>query len=113
MYPSRVFVEKLIVSLERILTPDSSLGWRVLSLTIFVMNQTAVLPEAPSATPIRVGLTCWLWERNRAKEIQNLAQRVGVSVKVSEKIHGLHREIEAQVSGRNVDHFIGEFARLA
>jgi len=77
------------------------------------MNQTAVLPEAPPVKPIRVGLTCWLWERNRSREIQNLAQRVGVSVKVSEKIHGLHREIEAQVSGRNVDHFIGEFARLA
>ena len=77
------------------------------------MNQTVVLPEASSVKPIRVGLTCWLWERNRSREIQNLAQRVGVSVKVSEKIHGLHREIEAQVSGRNVDHFIGEFARLA
>ena len=77
------------------------------------MKQTAVLPEAPSAKPIRVGLTCWLWERNRSQEIRNLAQRVGVSVKVSEKIHGLRREIEAQVSGRNVDHFIGEFARLA
>jgi hypothetical protein len=102
-----------MVSLERILTSGIRPGWRVLSLITFAMNQSAVLPEAPSVKPIRVGLTCWLWERNRSREIQNLAQRVGVSVKVSEKIHGLHREIEAQVSGRNVDHFIGEFARLA
>jgi len=77
------------------------------------MNQTVSLPEAPSARPIRVGLTCWLWERKRSQEIRRLAQRLGVTVKVTEKIHGLHREIEAQVSGRNVDHFIGEFARFS
>jgi len=76
------------------------------------MKQTPVIPEAPSAKPIRVGLTCWLWERNRSQEIKKLAQRLGVSVDVSEKIHGFHREIEAQVSGQNVDHFIGEFARF-
>jgi len=76
------------------------------------MTQTITLPEAPSAKPIRVGLTCWLWEWKRAQEIRRLAQRLDVSVKVTEKVHGLHREIEAQVSGRNVDHFIGEFARL-
>jgi hypothetical protein len=76
------------------------------------MNQVMSLPDAPSAKPISVGLTCWLWERNRSREIRLIAQRLGVAVKVTEKIHGLHREIEAQVSGRNVDHFIGEFARL-
>jgi len=87
-------------------------GWRALSFNTGVMNQVVSLPDAPSVKPIRVGLTCWLWERNRSREIRLLAQRMGVAVKVTEKIHGLHREIEAQVSGRNVDHFIGEFARL-
>jgi hypothetical protein len=76
------------------------------------MNQANSLPEVSSAKPIRVGLTCWFWERKRSQEIRLLAQRLGVSVKMTEKIHGLHREIEAQVSGRNVDHFIGEFARF-
>jgi hypothetical protein len=75
------------------------------------MKQTVSLPEALPAKPIRVGLTCWRWERNRSQEIRQLAHRVGVAVRVTEKIHGLHREIEAYVSGPNVDHFIGEFAR--
>jgi hypothetical protein len=77
------------------------------------MKQTASPLESPPIKPIRVGLTCWRWERNRSREIQHLAQRLGVAVRVTEKTHGLHREIEAQVSGRNVDHFIGEFARIS
>jgi hypothetical protein len=87
-------------------------GWRALSFILVAMKQTASLAEAPPARPIRVGLTCWRWERKRSQEILRLAQRLGVTVRVTEKIRGLHREIEAQVSGRNVDHFIGEFARF-
>jgi hypothetical protein len=74
--------------------------------------------EAPTAPvlsvatkPICVGLTCWLWERDRPKAIVELAQRMGVTVQLTQKVHGLHREIEAQVSGQNVDRFIGEFVR--
>jgi hypothetical protein len=37
---------------------------------------------------------------------------MGVTVRMTEKVHGLYWVIEAQVSGRNVDHFIGEFARI-
>ncbi len=61
--------------------------------------------------PICVGLTCWRWERARPRELLRLAQRLGVTVELTEKIHGLHREIEARVSGPNVDRFIGEFGR--
>jgi hypothetical protein len=57
-----------------------------------------------------VGLTCWLWQR-RAETIVQLAQRVGVTVKLTQRIRGLHRKIECQVSGENVDRFIGEFVR--
>jgi hypothetical protein len=67
----------------------------------------ALLPTKP----ICVGLTCWRWERNRPQAILQLAQRLGVTVKLTEKIHGLRREIEAQVSGPNLDRFIGEFVR--
>ena len=84
-----------------------------MSFILIAMNQTVSLPEAPSTKPIRVGLTCWFWEINRTREIHRLAQRVGVTVKVTERTRGLHREIEALVTGRNVDHFIGEFARYS
>lgn len=60
--------------------------------------------------PISVGLTCWLWER-RERTIAQLAQSTGVTVKLTRHIHGLRREIECQVSGENVDRFIGEFVR--
>jgi hypothetical protein len=36
---------------------------------------------------------------------------MGVNVELTQKVHGLRREIEAQVSGHNVDRFIGEFVR--
>jgi hypothetical protein len=73
----------------------------------------------PSATPflgtqskqICVGLTCWRWERARPRQLLRLAQKLGVPVELTEKIHGLHREIEARVSGPKVDRFIGEFGR--
>ena len=68
--------------------------------------------EASSETkPICVGLTCWLWELGRPKAIVKLAHSMGVKVQMTEKVHGLHREIQAQVSGQNVDRFIGEFVR--
>ena len=67
--------------------------------------------RAPSpAKPISVGLTCWLWQR-RAGTIVKIAQRMGVQVQLTQHIHGLRREIECQVSGENVDRFIGEFVR--
>lgn len=60
--------------------------------------------------PISVGLTCWLWER-RERAIAKLAARWEVSLKITRRIHGLRRDIECQVSGKNVDRFIGEFVR--
>ena len=39
-------------------------------------------------------------------------QRLGVKVRLTQKSHGLQRDVEAYVSGKNVDQFIGEFARL-
>jgi hypothetical protein len=64
-----------------------------------------------SSKPICVGLTCWRWESQRPQAIIRLAQRLGVTVRLTEKIRGLRREIEAEVSGQNIDHFIGEFVR--
>lgn len=61
--------------------------------------------------PICVGLTCWFWEMRKPKAIIDLAHKMGVTVQLTQKVHGLRREIEAQVSGRNVDRFIGEFVR--
>jgi hypothetical protein len=61
--------------------------------------------------PICVGLTCWRWQRTKAQTILRLAQSMGVTVKLTERIHGLRREIEAQVSGQNTDRFLGEFVR--
>lgn len=71
-------------------------------------------PESPLTSqptqPICVGLTCWLWQR-KSQAVLKLAQSLGVKVELTERIHGLRREIEARVSGRNVDRFIGEFVR--
>lgn len=75
------------------------------------MEAPKALVETPATKPICVGLTCWLWQRSRPRAIVELANRMGVKVKITEKVHGLHREIEAQVSGKNVDRFIGEFVR--
>ena len=63
------------------------------------------------AKPICVGLTCWRWESNRPQAILRLGQRLGVTIKLTERIHGLRREIQAEVTGRNIDRFIGEFVR--
>jgi len=62
--------------------------------------------------PICIGLTCWRWQRTKTQAIRQLAQRLGVNLQLTEKIRGLHRVIEAQVSGRNTDQFLGEFGRL-
>jgi hypothetical protein len=75
------------------------------------MEQPATAIESLPAKPICVGLTCWRWESNRSQAIIRLAQSLGVTVQLTQKIHGLHREIEAQVSGGNIDRFIGEFIR--
>ena len=76
--------------------------------------ETPTHPEAESdfaSKPICVGLTCWLWELKKPKAVVELAHKMGVTVQLTQKVHGLHREIEARVSGRNVDRFIGEFVR--
>jgi len=61
--------------------------------------------------PICVGLTCWFWQRSKPRAIVELAESMGVRVELTERIRGLRREIDAQVTGRNVDRFIGEFVR--
>lgn len=76
------------------------------------MKATASTPEIlPASKPICVGFTCWRWETQRPKALLQLAQKLGVTMKLSVKNRWLQRDVEAQVSGRNVDHFIGEFAR--
>ena len=75
------------------------------------MEQPITPIESLPAKPICVGLTCWYWEWRRPKAIVELGKRLGVNVELTQKFHGLHREIQAQVSGRNTDRFIGEFIR--
>lgn len=73
-------------------------------------SPTTLLDSLPSK-PICIGMTCWRWQKTKAQTIRRLGQRLGVTVKLTERIHGLRREIEAQVSGENTDRFIGEFVR--
>ena len=61
--------------------------------------------------PISVGLTCWLWQWSRRWTMIQLAKHLGVTLELTQRRHGLHLEIEGQVSGQNVDQFISEFAR--
>lgn len=76
------------------------------------MNTSSQPPQgSASARPICIGLTCWRWEKDRPKAIVRLAQSMGVTVRLTERIKGLHREIQAEVSGDNTDRFIGEFVR--
>jgi len=75
------------------------------------MQPPAAPVETPLPKPICIGLTCWRWQTSRALAIVKLADQLGVTVQLTQRIHGLHREIEAQVSGRNVDRFLGEFVR--
>ena len=71
---------------------------------------SAPLEPLPSK-PICIGLTCWRWQSKKPQAILRLAQRLGVNVQLTQKIKGLHREIEGQVSGGDIDRFIGEFVR--
>jgi len=87
-------------------------NWPDLGYMFSVMKQTTSVSEVMPTKPIRVGFTCWRWETQRPKAILSLAQRLGVNVKLTVKNRWLQRDVEAQVSGRNVDNFIGEFARL-
>jgi len=75
------------------------------------MKQSAPPSESLPAKPICIGLTCWRWQSKKAQAIVSLAQSLGVTLHLTEKIHGLNREIEAQVSGGNIDRFLTEFAR--
>lgn len=75
------------------------------------MSNSAHLPEALPAKPIRVGLTCWRWQRRKAQAIVVLANSLGVTVRLTETMRGLRRDIQAEISGRNIDRFIGEFVR--
>jgi hypothetical protein len=76
-----------------------------------LMEPSATPFESLPAKPICIGLTCWRWQSRKAQAISALASSLGVTLQLTEKIHGLHREIEAQVSGGNLDRFLGEFAR--
>ena len=66
--------------------------------------------ERTLVKPICVGLTCWLWER-RERTIAQLAKNLGVSLEITQHVRGLRRDVSCQVSGANVDRFIGEFVR--
>ena len=76
-----------------------------------LMEHSAVSRDPLPGRPICIGLTCWRWEKRRPEAIVRLAQSLGVKVRLTERIHGLYREIEAEVSGVNTDRFIGEFVR--
>lgn len=75
------------------------------------MSTPIATPETRPTKPICVGLSCWLWDLGKPQAILQLGQKLGVKVQITQKFRGLRREIEAQVSGRNVDHFISEFVR--
>ena len=76
-----------------------------------MVSTSSTPPVTPPDRPICVGLTCWRWEWWRSQAILRLAAKMGVTVHLTQRLHGLHREIEARVSGHNVDRFIGEFVR--
>ena len=68
-------------------------------------------PGLPSPKPISLGVTCWRWEWHRARLIAETAAKLGVTLQLSQRVHGLHRDINCLVSGQNVDRFVGEFVR--
>lgn len=74
------------------------------------MNTTTTSTERPPRNAISLGLTCWLWQ-GRLGLIKEMARRLGVTLQLTQQIRGLRREIECEVSGKNVDRFIGEFFR--
>ena len=75
------------------------------------MNANPASNDYPIGKPISVGLTCWRWQRRRVRDIDQLAARLGVTLQLTQRGRGLRRDIDCQVSGRNVDQFIGEFVR--
>ena len=75
------------------------------------MNENTAKNQLSPLKPISVGLTCWLWDWSRARTIVQLAHRTGVTLELTQHIHGLRREIECTVWGDNVDRFMGEFGR--
>jgi hypothetical protein len=75
------------------------------------MSPPVIPRESIASKPICVGLTCWRWESKRSKTIVELAKNLGVTLQLTQTVHGLHREIEARVSGQNTDRFINEFVR--
>ena len=79
-------------------------------VTAAMKGATATISSA-QRRPISVGLTCWRWQRQRALRIIELAQQLEVTLQLTQHRHGLRRDIECQVSGKNVDRFIGEFMR--
>jgi hypothetical protein len=74
---------------------------------------TLDLPAATRTTPgpISIGLSCWRWERGRVRQIVRLGEKLGVTLQLTERSQGLRRIVRGQVTGPNVDRFIGEFAR--
>ena len=74
------------------------------------MNSLSAKIEASPGKPISIGLTSWLGQRRATRVIQ-VSQRLGVTLQLTEHIHVLRRDIQGQVSGRNVDRSIGEFVR--
>ena len=74
------------------------------------MPSLSPTPATP-LKPIRISLTCWRWQKRKTQAILGLAQSLGVTVQLTETLRGLHREIQADVSGQNIDRFIGEFVR--
>jgi hypothetical protein len=87
------------------------LSWPALGFNQQAMEHSVVPRDPLPGRPIYIGLTCWRWEKRRPEAIVRLAQSLGVKVRLTERIHGLYREIEAEVSGVNTDRFIGEFVR--
>jgi hypothetical protein len=78
----------------------------------FARSVSRVSPAFASADiPIRIGLTCWLWEWRRSRALERLAEQLGVTLRLEQRRRGLLRLIEGEVSGRNVDRFLTEFAR--
>jgi hypothetical protein len=74
------------------------------------MEKSSV-PRDATVMPISIGLTCWRWQKGKAEAIMRLAQEAGVKIRITERIRGLRREIDAEVSGENTDRFIGKFVR--
>jgi hypothetical protein len=56
------------------------------------MKSTHTKIEQPAGQPISVGMTCWFWQR-RAPRLMQRSQRFGVKSQLTERFHGLHREI--------------------